>query len=110
MATASWEEASRCPRCSQPGNDFKVARVTSGRMRGGVTHVLKCENERCKWYNTSWVVTVGPNGEIPIRSAGPKDFPEITPGQASYARRMIEQLAVDDPALMEAVQEFLEGQ
>lgn len=65
----TWEEASRCPRCGQPGEDTKQQVVRNVRMpRGGqrpTMHQLTCRNELCLWYNTHWMVQVNADGSIP---------------------------------------------
>jgi hypothetical protein len=85
--TASWEEASRCPKCNEPGKDTRQM----GSVRGKA-HILVCMNERCAWFNTSWVVQVRRDGTIPVRRAGPKQFMNLTGGQEAMARRVLEDL------------------
>lgn len=94
---ASWEEASRCPKCGQPGEDVKQSSIRTGRLRGGVNHVLHCKNERCKWFETGWSVSVGPNGEIPENLGGPKQFPDLQADE--FARRYLQYAAQDDPIM-----------
>jgi hypothetical protein len=84
---ASWEEARRCPKCGQPGN--QIAIHPGG--NGGMVHTLRCENERCTWYNTTWIVQVLKDGSIPERKAGPKQYPDLSADQEAAARRYIEQ-------------------
>jgi hypothetical protein len=31
----------------------------------GIINTIECMNEACKWYETTWVVQVDRNGEIP---------------------------------------------
>lgn len=95
MATASWEEASKCPRCSLPGEQVSRHPWMSGRRRGMI-HILACRNERCRWFNTNWTVQVDEKGEIPIRNAGPKEYEAFSPFAESLARRTLEQTALED--------------
>lgn len=106
-ATATWEEASHCPKCGSPGNDVQQERIRSGRCRGGVAHILQCENEHCRWFNTRWVVAVDKDNNIPVRARGPKEYEDLSPAMESLARRQIEQLAIDDPTARADVQKFL---
>lgn len=71
---ATFEEASRCPKCEQPGRPGSP----QPSAKPGVRVVpVTCENERCRWYNTGWLVQLNPDGSVPDPSEtprGPKQF------------------------------------
>ena len=85
MATATWEEAIRCPKCDQPGSD--TGHVSDN--FGGRIHSILCENSACAWFETNWAIQVQADGTIPIRERGerqPKVFPkmpDMTPEKAA---------------------------
>lgn len=77
------EEASRCPKCGTPGNQTGVRPLTSGT---GKLLMYKCENNRCRWFNTEWPVQVNANGTIPLTLQRPKQFqPLIEDGGRTLA-------------------------
>jgi hypothetical protein len=82
MATATWEQASRCPGCGEQGSEI----LSSPTRGGGQIKTLVCMNERCKYWEPAymvgqkgkgfrWIVQVDVDGTIPVRDAkGPKQF------------------------------------
>src|ERR1041385_3963991 len=83
------EEAARCPRCQEPG---KLSSSHVGNRQGTTVRVYHCQNERCRWYgDAGWVVQINEDGTIPERTAGPKQFEKLTPGQEAMARAVLEQ-------------------
>lgn len=56
------EEASRCPKCQNPGRIQGERQLTAGL---GKLKVFVCENTRCQWYTTTWTVQVTSSGTIP---------------------------------------------
>jgi len=77
------EEASRCPKCGQAGNQTSTKPLTSG---SGKLLMFKCENSRCRWFNTEWPVQVSANGTIPLTLQRPKQFqPLIDDGGRTLA-------------------------
>lgn len=58
------EEASRCPKCEEPGR-YAGERSLGPHGRQGKAKIFECENNRCKWFGTTWIVQVGPDGTIP---------------------------------------------
>ena len=96
MANEGYQEATRCPECKEPGN-VRVKRPAppqAGLPRGTTVHVVYCENKRCEWFNTSWLVQVNPDGSIPV----PRDHtgePKLYQGfeeHAAMAQRVIDQV------------------
>jgi sulfatase maturation enzyme AslB (radical SAM superfamily) len=67
MATESvqttFEEASRCPKCKQPGKDVKTIRLPNNTKipRGSTVHTIRCEN--CDF--GVWLVQVNADGSVP---------------------------------------------
>lgn len=91
-----YEEASKCPRCKQPGK--LVSKHDAAERSQGKVHVFECANELCITSWDRWLVQVLPNGEIPDRTKGPKQFSPLTPGQESMARATLEQIQLNDQA------------
>ena len=70
MSDATYEEATRCPKCEQPG-EVKIKQEAPKQARlpkGTMIHTVYCFNDRCKWYNTSWLVQVNADGTVPAPS------------------------------------------
>jgi hypothetical protein len=97
--TTTLEEASHCPSCKFPG-EANPREQNLGRRGKLITYT--CRNERCDWCNTSWVVQVRPDGTIPIRQGGPKEYVN-DPYMASMGRRALEQLALEDPTIIDSL-------
>lgn len=57
------EEASRCPKCKEPGKYDGERMLQSA--RGKKIKIFRCENTRCRWYTTTWTVQVNADGTIP---------------------------------------------
>jgi hypothetical protein len=65
----TFETASRCPKCDMPGEDVSTTPIKERGIRPGtVIHNIFCRNDQCKWYNTSWIVQVNPDGSIPTEN------------------------------------------
>lgn len=66
MSETTLEEARRCPKCNEPGHDTgNTTNRLHGATRGAIIHEYKCMNQRCKWYDTSYLVQTNPDGTIP---------------------------------------------
>lgn len=90
MADTTYEEAKRCPKCHNPGEqvrDVAAPPPTIGRL-----HLFRCRNERCEWFETDWPVQVRPDGTVvqPDDHKGPKRYPEFTPGMESRGLAIVE--------------------
>jgi hypothetical protein len=73
----SYEEAKHCPKCGQQGKLGKTHTKLSGRP-GAKLEEWFCQNERCRWYNTPWVIQLNPDGTIPTYDeTGDKMYPVI---------------------------------
>jgi hypothetical protein len=60
----TFEEASRCPQCKQPGKDTKSIPIplgTPGVTKGAKIHTIQCQN--CDF--GVWLVQVDPDGSVP---------------------------------------------
>jgi hypothetical protein len=69
----TFEDAKRCPECSEPGFDKKQEPAFDG--KGSMLHHIYCMNNRCSWYDTPWLVQVNADGSIPP----PRDHSGSTP-------------------------------
>ena len=72
----SFEEASRCPKCKQPG-ELGTERPAANKS---TIHIIWCRNTICRWYNTNWIVQKLQDGTVPVRQREerrPKTFPKI---------------------------------
>jgi hypothetical protein len=65
------EQASRCPKCDQPGRFMGDRSLEVGQ---GKLKMFQCENARCRWFNTQWPVQVSSNGTVPMTLVRPKQF------------------------------------
>lgn len=64
---STYEEATRCPKCSLPG-EVKIKRPAPADAhlpRGTEIHTVYCKTTLCPWYNTCWIVQVNPDGSVP---------------------------------------------
>lgn len=61
MTESKLEEASRCPKCQNPGN-FVLSKP--GPQRSTV-QFYECTSSLCPWYQTRWIVQVRADGTIP---------------------------------------------
>jgi hypothetical protein len=101
MANASWDEASKCPRCETQG--VKVAEHKApgqaGR-RGAMIKTLQCpavtcpardmERNKPDGFGLTWLVQVERDGSIPIKEAGEKQY-QLPGWAAQQAAREIEE-------------------
>jgi hypothetical protein len=88
--TIPLEEAAKCPKCSKPGK-LDGARALED---GGHLNVYLCDNNRCVWLNTGWVVQTDKRGmvyERPIGDRGhDKSFPVMSNQVLSAGQRTVE--------------------
>lgn len=86
--TSSWEDASRCPADQSPGKE-------QGKrpFNGGQLITLTCQNTRCEYNDTGWVVQIRPDGTIPEPTTErDKFFPKLAGWQKERARDRIQNL------------------
>lgn len=78
MATTTFEEAKRCPKCDQTGELLSTRGVADNEGRPAKLHILRCQNERCSWFDTDWVVQQLHDGTVPVREGMErKTFPQV---------------------------------
>lgn len=57
----TYDTARRCPICEELG-----AEISKKPFRNGSKQItFQCRNERCRWYNTNYTISVRPDGTIP---------------------------------------------
>jgi hypothetical protein len=85
---ATLEEASRCPKCREPGK--KMGEKPSGNP-GNKALIYHCENQTCKWGadpdDMGWIVEIDVRGNVSERTPGDKQFPEV-PQDKELERRI----------------------
>jgi len=69
------EEASQCPTCHEPALKLREGPHPQ-RARAKLIY-FRCANNRCPMQGQGHVVQINPDGTIPIRQAGPKQYPEL---------------------------------
>jgi len=75
MSDTTFDQARRCPVCSELGQPAGVRPMESRRQ--GKLHVFKCANQRCKKFDRDWIVQVRPDGTVPEPTKHrEKSFPE----------------------------------
>ena len=90
MADSTYEQAKRCPECEAPGNTRKTEPLSGGKK---LEHVY-CENERCEWYNTCWIIQVNQDGTVPPprdHTNAPKEYVGFT-GHNEQAAQLVRDL------------------
>lgn len=95
IRVATLEEASRCPRCEQPGDNTTEQKIDGG-AKGSVIRTYFCRNERCRWHNTSWIVQVKSDGTVPMRGPGDKEFNLLTDSEKAAGYRILEDVLGED--------------
>lgn len=63
-AESSYEAASRCPKCNNPG-EVRSKKPAPNSIRGTMLLHIYCTSVLCPWYNTAWMVQVNPDGTVP---------------------------------------------
>ena len=96
MATVSFEDAQRCPRCDVPGEIMSTRNARDNKGKPTKIHILRCQNIRCSWFQTDWVVQQLEDGTVPIREGQEqKTFPAVRGMTQEKAAEQIEGI-VDD--------------
>lgn len=76
MTDTTYDEARRCPKCTELGRDESE----KPGPHGSKLHIIRCLNQRCAWYDTTYVVQVNPDGTVPEANTNrPKNFPALPP-------------------------------
>lgn len=77
MSDTTYEEVRRCPRCAMPGKPAPGGQLKGGE-RGSTSITFTCENPRCRWCNSGWVVQVRADGTFPPAvTERDKQFPKL---------------------------------
>lgn len=80
MTDTTLEEAKRCPKCNEPGEETGSKPLRTSETRGARLLDVFCRNSRCSWYNTPWVIQVNPDGTVPPPNMNrEKRFPKLDP-------------------------------
>lgn len=93
MKTISFEEAKLCPKCGEPGEEIGKSRADKRIV------YVQCNNERCVWYNTNWLIQKNEDGTVPVREPGDntdKQFPTVPGMSVVRAERTIDSDIYDD--------------
>lgn len=61
----TYEQATRCPKCKNPGQVIKKEQAGPELPYGTQRHVVQCRTEVCVWFATDWIVQVNPDGSVP---------------------------------------------
>lgn len=93
MSDTTLEEARRCPRCKEPG---RLLTVMPPREGPGKVNVYVCENTRCVSEDGRWIVQILPDGTIPVRQKGEKEFPEMSASWLASGQRQVEDAVQQD--------------
>lgn len=74
--TTTHDSAKKCPKCGNYGTLVKEEKTLDLRYKG---YVYTCENGRCTWAGTNWVVMVDEDGRVPMMDIGhtKKMFPKL---------------------------------
>jgi hypothetical protein len=97
------EEASRCPKCNQPGVEVSRTRVVPKRgvfgqaeTSGGQLVTFQCQTKLCRWFgDICRVVQIRPDGTVPepdMRINKAKEYPKLNNPDAERMVRDAERL------------------
>ena len=93
MSTITFEEASRCPKCGNPGEE--QSNEARPGVDGSTIRVVRCMNPPCRWFDTDWIIQVNSDNTVPVREGNqPKSFPPMvgmTTEKARQAAKNIQQ-------------------
>jgi hypothetical protein len=88
---STYEEATRCPKCGNPGEvTTKRPAQSRGLKRGTMVHTVYCRTQICPWYNTCWIVQVNPDGSVPppTNHAGQPKVYQPSPGDDELIKQV----------------------
>lgn len=98
----TFEEASRCPRCGQPGKVVKKIKAVG--VPGALVHTLMCMTTGCAWEKTTWLVQTNRDGSVPPPSNhfGTSKLYVGFEGHDQMARDIRRAIAADEEAQRQA--------
>lgn len=97
MATVTFEEAKRCPKCDNPGELMSTRNVRDNEGRPAKVHILRCQNNRCRWFETDWVVQQLEDGTVPVREGmEQKTFPKMPGMTQEKAAEQIKEISDEE--------------
>lgn len=94
----TFEEASKCPECHQPGQ-LVSKKVLGYDQGGGLLHSLECKNLLCVDVGSVFLVQTRADGTIPDRSTDAptlKVYEPLSVYQESAARAAIQRIKEQD--------------
>ena len=72
------EDAKRCPRCGEPGEENGMRPAGPGAVPGTKMLTVLCRVESCRWFGTGWVIQINPDGTIPeANTKQEKAYPKL---------------------------------
>ncbi len=93
MLTVSFEEASKCPRCDNAGEQNALVR----NVKDGKLYTFTCRNSACSWFETDWVVQRLEDGTVPLReTTRERTFAPIPGMTQEKAIKALKQTADDE--------------
>lgn len=83
--STTFEEAKKCPKCGNPGDDRRVTPTRNARRQKVDLHHIYCVTELCPWFNTMWLVQINEDGSIPEpgQQLGDKKYPALSQESAT---------------------------
>lgn len=95
MTETTFEEATRCPKCKQPGEVVSTKKVTDRDLKMGkaTANTVMCHNPVCTWVNTNWVVQVNPDGSIPTTDYSKHENKRFPNRGAAVEQRVLDAVA-----------------
>jgi hypothetical protein len=85
----SWEEASRCPKCTNAGDVTKSLPSKDDKGVRLTVHLIYCRNPLCTWADSSWMVSRYPDGSI-MQPRGGRDKQFEMPGDKLVVAKNME--------------------
>lgn len=79
---ATLEEAKKCPKCHEPGQEISARQLD--RIKGKLLTFM-CMTESCKWFKTTYVVQVKPDGTVPEPDTRPRSSKVYVPTEEEIA-------------------------
>lgn len=90
----TYEDAKRCPKCSDVGLICSIHRSTGARGQRCNVETYQCMNDRCARKGDRWIVQINDDGTIPVRdeSNQRKQYEPLDIFKLSAGARLLEQV------------------